>query len=302
MTAHITTAVSATRLIVGIDGLSASWQALAWATEELAAQPAVGRPHHMLLCRSYPPDTAGARLSNPPDLAWLGLADPGLTRRLQEVRQRLATDDIAVRVHLGDLAEHLVALAGDDSITVIAATRPDIDTAIRVAAHAAGVVVAVRPTTPGVDVTGGPFAGHVVVGVDGSASSQAAVRFAFAYADRHHRPVAAVHAGSGEPSGAWIDTDLPETHLIPHAFDFDMLEGALSDAQRDHPGVHVRSFVLRDRADHALVGASAGAVLLVVGDRGRGAVARRMLGSVSRDMIRGAHCTVAVVHESGVES
>jgi nucleotide-binding universal stress UspA family protein len=86
---------------------------------------------------------------------------------------------------------------------------------------------------------------------------------------------------------------------MPHAFDLDLLAAALAHAHDAYPDVHVRRFVLREPADQALVSASKGAYLLVVGDRRRGPVARRMFGSVSRHVVRNAHCTVAVVHGRG---
>jgi nucleotide-binding universal stress UspA family protein len=74
------------------------------------------------------------------------------------------------------------------------------------------------------------------------------------------------------------------------------------DAHQAYPDVPVRRFVICERAQSALVSASSGAVLLVVGDRGRNAVARRVLGSVSRHVIRQAHCSVAVVRDMGGSS
>lgn len=131
------------------------------------------------------------------------LTDPGLARALRQVRQRYEIDDISVCVRTGDLADQLVASSADDTLTILSACPRDIAAATRVAALAAGVVVAVRPTKPGVDVTTSPFAGHAMVGIDGGASSRRAVQFAFDYADRHHKPVAAVHAAADEPPGAW---------------------------------------------------------------------------------------------------
>ena len=294
-----TTLTSIAPILVGIDGTATSWDALSWAVDEIASRSADKGPRRLTMCRTYPSDAAGARLPNPPDMARLALADPGLARRLQQVRQRLITDDIGLTVHTGDLADHLIASATPGSMIVIAAPQRDITATIRLAANAPGVVVAVRQTTPPAAVTAGPFAGHVVVGVADGSSAQQAVRFAFAYADRHHLPLAAVHADALGPAGAWVDDSITEIHLMPHVFDLDLLEAALGDAHDAHPDVPIRRFVLREAADQALVSASKGAYLLVVGDRGRGPVARLMFGSVSRHVVRHAHCSVAVVHDPG---
>lgn len=240
-------------ILVGIDGTAASWDAMSWAQDDLAAR-------------------------------------------------RLMTDDVLIAVRAGSLAEQLISGSTPDSTVVLAATHRDFALVTRVAAHATGVVVAVRPTTPPVDVTAGPFAGHVVVGVGDGAPAQAAIAFAFVYADRHHKPIAAVHAGAVEPAGVWVDDSRTDVHLTAYPFDLDLLEAAVNDAHDAHPDVPVRRFVLRDAAEQALVAASAGAVLLVVGDRGRNPLTRRLLGSVSRHVVRHARCSVAVVHNSGGRS
>jgi nucleotide-binding universal stress UspA family protein len=286
-------------ICIGVDGTAASWDALAWAEQELASTTTADGPRRMIICRSYPANTAGARLPNPPHAAWLALDDPGLDRKLRDVRQRLLTDDIALRVHAGSLADHVISMATADGISVIAAPPRDPGTAVQVAAHAPGITVAVRTTTPPAAVTAGPFADHVVVGVNGS-SSRAAVRYAFDYAGRHGKPIAAIHARAHDPGGAWVDgDDGAGVHLMPYAFGLDRLEAEVAEAHETWPGVRVRRFVLREDAASALVRASSGAVLLVVGDRGRPAIARRMLGSVSRHAVRAAHCSVAVVHDRG---
>ena len=59
------------------------------------------------MCRVYPLDTPGARLPNPPDMAWLALLDPGLYRRLRLIRQRRPDDDITLDVAAGSVAAQL---------------------------------------------------------------------------------------------------------------------------------------------------------------------------------------------------
>jgi nucleotide-binding universal stress UspA family protein len=105
--------------------------------------------------------------------------------------------------------------------------------------------------------------GSVVVGVDGSAASDEAVRWAASYASVHRRPLTIV------------DGVVPES---PSA-DFPVDKGE----------------VVQSSAVATLVDASEHASTVVVGARGRSAPARRLLGSVSRSVAEHARCTVAVV-------
>jgi nucleotide-binding universal stress UspA family protein len=52
---------------------------------------------------------------------------------------------------------------------------------------------------------------------------------------------------------------------------------------------------VRDVAWHQLTEAAKGAALLVVGHRGRGAIASAMLGSVGLQALMHAHCPVTIV-------
>ncbi|ALG09367.1 universal stress protein [Kibdelosporangium phytohabitans] len=138
---------------------------------------------------------------------------------------------------------------------------------------------------------------QVVVGVDGSGTSTAAVDFAFEFADRHGHDLVAVHAWS----------DLPLDALAPvrtwdyawqdiHAKGEELFAEQLSGHRREHPGVAVRQVISPDRPAHALVEHAQDAALLVVGSHGRGAVKRALLGSVSHTVVYHAPCPVAIVH------
>jgi nucleotide-binding universal stress UspA family protein len=289
------------RILVGIDGTAASWDALRWAEQELLSHSTDAGPRQLRPCRAYPADSAAGQATDDLDPAALAPVDPGLDRRLRSTRQRWAGDDITVDCYAGSLATHLIAQSTPDTMAVIGAVTRDAAVLTRVAASARGVIVAVRATTPAIDVTGGPFAGHIIVGVDGR-SSDAAVRFAFDYADRHRHPVAAVHAHAHDEAGMWVNDNDVQIHVMPHAFELDLLDGAVMEAHRLHPDVGVRRFALRERATDALVTASSGAALLVVGHRGRSALPRHLLGSVSHHVVGHARCSVAVVHDWGGSS
>jgi nucleotide-binding universal stress UspA family protein len=64
-----------------------------------------------------------------------------------------------------------------------------------------------------------------------------------------------------------------------------------------YPDLTLSALAVAEHPAAALTRASADAQLLVVGSRGRGALAGMLLGSVSQNLLHHAACTVAVVHE-----
>ena len=159
--------------------------------------------------------------------------------------------------------------------------------AVMLAARGACPVVIVRGDR---DRTG---SGPVVVGIDGSPVSEAAVAFAFEAAAARGVELLAVHAWSATP----IDDALaPFMDWEAVAVDEDaLLAQRLTGWGQKYPHVTVQRHVVRDGAAHALVECSAVAQLVVVGSRGRGNATGLMLGSVSHGVLHGAHCPVAVV-------
>lgn len=168
--------------------------------------------------------------------------------------------------------------------------------ATQVAAHAECPVVVVRPPVVATrDVT--RDGGRVVVGVDGSPLSGAALGFGFEEAALRGIGLTAVHAWTGPVSTAPGD-------MIPLVYDTDdvreeetrLLAESLAGWRERYPDVDVERVVVRGRPAHALVDAAAGATLLVVGSRGRGGFTGLLLGSVSHAVLQHATTTLAVVH------
>jgi nucleotide-binding universal stress UspA family protein len=134
----------------------------------------------------------------------------------------------------------------------------------------------------------------VVVGVDGSAESVAALRWAGAYAAATgsrlravmawHYP-AAVGPAPGGVAPAAI-TDEVRQH-VNEALDKTIAEAAV--------GVDVEKQVGYGHPAQVLVDQSAGADLLVVGSRGHGAFTGMLVGSVSVHCVTHAHCPVVVI-------
>lgn len=159
--------------------------------------------------------------------------------------------------------------------------------AAQVAAHAACPVVVARAPDRAAD--------RVVVGVDGSPLSDAALGFAFEEASLRGLGLTAVHASS-EPAVA--DAALPLVYDIGDLRDgaARLLSESLAGWREKYPDVDVLSQIVHGRPARVLVEAAAGAALLVVGSRGRGGFTGLLLGSVSSAVLHHAAAPVAIVH------
>jgi nucleotide-binding universal stress UspA family protein len=169
----------------------------------------------------------------------------------------------------------------------------------RLTAHAACPVVVVRGGGHDRRSGAGRAGGPVVVGVDGSGLSDAALAFAFGHASLHGLDLVAVHAYAlpalTAPSDAWlVQSDVTGWHDDHVRF----LTGVLVGYQEKYPDVPVREKVVPGRAAELLGFESAGATLTVIGSRGRGGVAGLVLGSTSQGLLHRAAGPVAVVRES----
>jgi nucleotide-binding universal stress UspA family protein len=138
---------------------------------------------------------------------------------------------------------------------------------------------------------------RIVVGVDGSPSSQPALRWAVRQARLTGGTVDAVMAweypsaigGYGWAPAAMID-DWDFAEIATKA-----LADAIGGVVNADSGVSVRPLVVEGNPAEALLDAAAGADLLVVGSRGHGGFAGALLGSVSQHCVHYAPCPVAVI-------
>jgi nucleotide-binding universal stress UspA family protein len=135
---------------------------------------------------------------------------------------------------------------------------------------------------------------RIVVGVDGSGPSMAALRWAIRQARLTGATVDAVTAWrypSGHGWGPVID--------VPADFEGDAkrtLTQALAEVSGLDPEVPVRPLVLEGHAAEVLLRTAEGAQLLVVGSRGHGGFASALLGSASMHCVLHARCPVLVLH------
>jgi nucleotide-binding universal stress UspA family protein len=134
----------------------------------------------------------------------------------------------------------------------------------------------------------------IVVGIDGSDSSKAALRWAGRQAEltgadlravmTWHVPAMAYGAAAPMPSN--LDFERPTR---------DILNTSIDEVLGDNPPFKVSARVVESPAAQGLLAAAESAELLVVGSRGHGAFTGMLLGSVSEHCVAHASCPVVVV-------
>jgi len=132
---------------------------------------------------------------------------------------------------------------------------------------------------------------RIVVGVDGSPSSIHALEWAIRQAGLTGAVVDAVHAWQYPSSYGWAIADDTDYRGLAA----DELDKAIVEARHVNEAVEIRPQVVEQNAAQALLDASKGADLLVVGSRGHGGFAGTLLGSVSQHCVSHAGCPVLVL-------
>lgn len=135
--------------------------------------------------------------------------------------------------------------------------------------------------------------GPIIVGVDGSDFSKAALAWALEQAERTGQRVQAVITWIF-PANLSFAPALPELDFAGDAKQ--VLEATVAEVAAAHPGVEIEQLVLEGHAALVLTDLSDGASLVVVGSRGHGSFVGMVLGSVSAHVVAHAHCPVVVVH------
>jgi len=131
----------------------------------------------------------------------------------------------------------------------------------------------------------------VVVGVDGSEASRAAVRWAAGEAQLRGVELLAVEAWEFSP--LIFAADVPVALDELRASVTEHLAGVVADEVPD--GVSARQLVVEQAPVPALLGQCEPDDVLVVGSRGRGGFAGLLLGSVSQQLAQHSACPVVIV-------
>jgi nucleotide-binding universal stress UspA family protein len=283
-------------VVVGVDGSESAYRAVKWAAAE-----AVRRGAELRLVRAFSWTTSerpirdGGRVAQYRD-ELLKIARGQVARAARiaaDVRPEVeTTTQVAIGAPievLGSEARRAQLLVlGDRGLGGLAGLLLG-SVAVGLAAHGACPVVIVRGECGGAGNEESP----VVVGIDDSSISEAALAFAFDAAAARGVGLVVVHA--------WSPTAIDDA-LAP-VMDWDaataeedaLLAERLAGWERKHPEVAVRRTVVRNGAVRSLVAASREAQLVVVGSRGRGNATGLLLGSVSHGVLHASHCPVAIV-------
>ncbi|WP_127131241.1 universal stress protein [Georgenia sp. SYP-B2076] len=300
------TATTQPRVVVGVDGSARAELAVAWAAEE-----AVRRGLRLHILHAFPLDFS--MVAN--DLLSAAEAREMGERICEAAADRARTSHPGLRVssevRLARPAPTLVDASRDAAVLVVAARgRGAVSGKLlgsvsrHVAANAHSPVVVIRHPQ-----ARGPL--PVVVGVDRSARSTAALAFALADASRRGVPLRAVHATHADVAAGTPAPDPgpsaprpgpPARGRGPSATDrrarragTEQLLRSVMDVASRFPAVEVDFQQVRARPVEALLRQSGEAGLLVVGSRGLAGLTGLVRGSVSQGLLSRAECAVAVV-------
>lgn len=131
---------------------------------------------------------------------------------------------------------------------------------------------------------------RVVVGVDGSDLSRAALQRAALEAVAHDARLDVVHAWNFlDQEGPKFDPHYGETEAR------ERIEAVVTEALGEDRPEHTTLVMINDHPAPAMVDAAEGAFMVVVGARGLGGFRGLVLGSVSRHVVQEAPCPVLVV-------
>jgi nucleotide-binding universal stress UspA family protein len=140
--------------------------------------------------------------------------------------------------------------------------------------------------------------GRIVVGVDGSASSKAALRLAMRQAELTGSSVEAVIAWEYPPAiGGFGFGPLPSMMLNFDEIAAKTLADSIAEVVDPESRVLLSTAVVEGQPAGVLLKAADGADLLVVGSRGHGGFASALLGSVSQHCAQHAPCPLLIVRD-----
>ncbi len=282
-------------IIVGVDGSASSAAALRWAAGEADARGA--RVVAVLVWAFF--DEHHAAGSQVVDLVYdERSADQALAHIVDDTLGPEGGREVVRRPVCDRPAPGLLAAARDGDLLVVGARGLGGFRGLLLGSvsqqclhHAPGPVAVVHDGDDG----GREATGRVVVGVDGSPASDAALRWAVADAVARRSTLEVVNAWEAPviygPVLGTIPYDVEAIESEAHQ----LVDGTVAEAMASAPDLVVSGTVVAGRPAWSLLDVAKGADLVVVGRRGLGGFGRLLLGSVSDHVARHAGTTVVVV-------
>ena len=275
-------------IVAGYDGSPGSAQAVRWAARE-----ALARGMTLTVCLAWRPDHR--ELASQP-ATWELAGQDGkktLACGLPYAELVLGPDRVHAELVGGSAAQVLCERSHTTEMVVVGSRGHGKLPGLRlgsvswhVAGHASGRVVIVGGRWRPVNEAPGP----IVIGVDGSAASQAALTFAFEEAALRDVPLEALCALADAPGR------LGEMRLIEDDFNH-----VMACEEKEHPDITVVRKVAVGTPRSALLTAAARSQMLIVGCRGRGGFEGMNLGSVAQAVLHYSPCPVGIVHPQGCQ-
>jgi nucleotide-binding universal stress UspA family protein len=287
-----------TTIVVGVDGSTSALHAALWAADEAAQR-------HLRLRLVYANNEFSFGATGglaPPQSFFDAMQTAGfqlLADAESAIREVHPDLDIAVNLQTAAPVPSLLAQTEDALLLVLGSRGTGGfrgilvgSTAVALVAHGDCPVAVIRGAT---EDAAPPAEGPVVVGVDGSPTSDAAIATAFDEASWRGAGLVAVHAWSEYASDHVRFQALDEGREQVEQMENELLAQRLAGWQEKYPDVAVRRVVTSGRPVEQLLDQAAGAQLMVVGSRGNGGFSGMLLGSTSQALIRHATCPLLVV-------
>lgn len=286
-------------IVAGVDGSLPALHAAVWAADEAARRHVPLRVVYAVRMSAF----AYTSEYCPPESFFEGLETEGrryLAAAETAVRREHPDLEVTVELLHAELALALIEQSATARLVVLGSRGLGGvsgmlagSTAVTLVTHGRCPVAVIRGPEP---QDAPPTDGPVVVGVDGSPASEAAVALAFEEASLRNTELVAAHAWtdySSDSTYAWASLVMVDWSRVQNE-QAEMLAERLAGWQEKYPEVTVRRVVARDRPVRHLLEQASGAQLLVVGSRGRGGFTGMLLGSTSQALIHHAPCPLLV--------
>jgi nucleotide-binding universal stress UspA family protein len=284
------------RVVVGVDGSAHSTRAAQWAA---TAAVHLNSPLHIVSAVQDPTFYMAESAVVIPADVWQQqrrTAEGTVAALAAAIGESYPDLAVSTGVDTAPAADMLVALSHTSRLIVVGSSGSGLLTSILLGSTAR--VVADESHCPVVvwrdSDTGDRSEQPVAVGVDGSATSEVAVEFAFDFASHLGVPLVAVHAWDAVSRTGGVTLpgliDWPAMELEERA----VLAESLAGWSDKYPDVVVEHVVRQGGAARVLTDLSATCQLVVVGSHGRRGVARLVLGSTSSNLTHHGRCPVLI--------